>query len=125
MLIPTLFVRDVPEAIAFHTGILDFELAFATPPEAPFYVVLTRGADELHLNLAPAPGHFGRSTTIVVCEDVDRLFASFKARGLSIPTRADSPVHEGPLDQTWGTREVYIDDPSGNTIVFQQRMPTL
>jgi catechol 2,3-dioxygenase-like lactoylglutathione lyase family enzyme len=121
MIVPVLIVRDVPEAIAFHTGVLDFELAFASPHEAPFYAVLTRGADELHLNLTPGQGRLGHSSAIVVCDDVDALFASFVARGLSVPTRADSPVHEGPLDQTWGTREVYVDDPSGNTIIFQQR----
>jgi catechol 2,3-dioxygenase-like lactoylglutathione lyase family enzyme len=121
MLIPVLIVRDMPEAIAFHTGVLDFELAFSTPPEAPFYAILSRGADELHLNLTHEQKHFGQSSSIVLCDDVDALFASFVARGLSVPTRENSPVHDGPLDQTWGTREVYIDDPSGNTIIFQQR----
>jgi hypothetical protein len=29
-------------------------------------------------------------------------------------------VHEGPLDQSWGTREFYVDDPDGNTIRFTQ-----
>lgn len=121
MLIPLLIVRDVPEAIAFYTGVLDFELAFTMPEEAPFYAGLTRGADEMHLNLAPDEGRYGHCTAIVLCDDVDALFASFVARGLSVPSRAGSPVHEGPLDQSWGTREVYIDDPSGNTLVFQQR----
>ena len=121
MLIPVHIVRDMPEAIAFHTGVLDFELALATPPEAPFYAVLNRGAHELHFNLAHGQKQFGQSSTIVVCDDVDALYASFVARGLAAPTRKNSPVHDGPLDQTWGTREVYIDDPSGNTIIFQQR----
>lgn len=121
MIIPVLFVRDVPEAIAFLTGILDFELVFASPQEAPIYAALMRGTDELHLNLMPPQRRSGPSSAMVVCGDVDALFASFLARGLSVPTRADSPVHEGPVDQSWGTREVYIDDPSGNTIIFQQR----
>lgn len=121
MMIPQLIVRDIPEAIAFHTGVLDFQLVFATPPEAPFYAVLRRGADELHLNLAPDQHRSGGTSFIIVCDDIDVLFASFVNRGLRVPTRAHSPVHEGPLDQTWGTREVYIDDPSGNTIIFQQR----
>jgi catechol 2,3-dioxygenase-like lactoylglutathione lyase family enzyme len=121
MLIPVLIVRDVPEAIAFYTGVLDFELASATPPEAPFYAILTRGADELHINLTHEQKSFGQTSSIVLCDDVDALFASFVARGLSAPTKQNSPVHDGPLDQTWGTREVYIDDPSGNTIIFQQR----
>jgi catechol 2,3-dioxygenase-like lactoylglutathione lyase family enzyme len=121
MIIPLLFVRDVPEAIAFLTCVLDFELAFSSPSEAPFHAVLKRGANELHLNLMPPQSRFGPSSAIVVCDDVDALFAIFLARGLPVSCGAGSPVHEGPLDQTWGTREVYIDDPSGNTIIFQQR----
>lgn len=121
MLIPILVVRDVWEAIDFHTQVLDFRLAFAWPGEAPIYAGLTRGADEMHLSLAPASGHWARCSAIVLCDNVDAAFASFRTRGLSIPTRTNSPVHIGPLDQTWGTREVYIDDPSGNTLIFQQR----
>lgn len=121
MLIPVLFVRDMSEAITFLTEVLDFELAFASPDEAPFYAVLTRGADELHINLRPQTSRFGSASVIVLCDHVDMLLTSFKGRGLLVPTRANSPVHEGPVDQTWGTREVYIDDPSGNTLVFQQR----
>jgi hypothetical protein len=30
-------------------------------------------------------------------------------------------VHEGPIEQTWGTREFYVDDPDGNTLRFTQR----
>jgi hypothetical protein len=52
---------------------------------------------------------------------VGALFATFRARGLSVPARPDSPVHEGPMTQTWGAREIYIDDPSGDTLCFQQR----
>ena len=121
MLIPLLVVRDIPQALAFYTGVLDFALALATPEEAPFYAVLTRGADELHLNRAFGSVPPGHASAIVVCDDVDALFAAFVARGLSVPTRADSPVHVAPLDQSWGTREVYVDDPDGNTLVFQQR----
>jgi catechol 2,3-dioxygenase-like lactoylglutathione lyase family enzyme len=121
VLIPTFVVRDMREAIAFHTEVLDFSLAFAMDEAAPFYAVLTRGADELHLSLHSGRGPCGHGSAIVVCDQVDALFATFRARGLSPPTRADSPVHEAPLDQTWGFREVYIDDPSGNTLCFQQR----
>jgi catechol 2,3-dioxygenase-like lactoylglutathione lyase family enzyme len=121
MLIPTFTVRDIREAIAFYTDVLDFKLAFLMNEDAPFYAGLTRGEDELHLSLHSDGRPFGHCSAIVVCENVGALFASFRARGLSVPARPDSPVHEGPLDQTWGTREVYIDDPSGNTLCFQQR----
>ena len=121
MLIPIFNVRDMGEAIGFYTGVLDFRLAFAWPEDAPFHAGLVRGTDELHLSLASGPRPRGRGAAIVVCDDVDALFAAFRARGLTPPVRPESPVHEGPLDQTWGTREVYIDDPSGNTLAFQQR----
>jgi hypothetical protein len=101
--------------------VLDFHLAFVMNEEDPFYAVLRRGEDELHLSLYSGPDARGHGAAIVVCENVDALFASFRARGLQVPPRPSSPVHEGPLDQTWGTREVYIDDPSGNTLCFQQR----
>lgn len=121
MLIPVLFVRDMSEALTFYAGVLDFKVDFASPVEEPFYAILTRGSDELHLNVMPDRGRFGPASVIVLCDNVDARFKSFRDRGLSVPTRPNSPVHEGPLDQTWGTREVYIDDPSGNTLVFQER----
>lgn len=120
MLIPTFAVRDIRAAAAFYTGVLDFTLALTMTPEQPFYAILTRGADELHLSL-PTRGPGGGRSAILLCEDVDRLFASFQARGLKPSERLDSPVHQAPLDQTWGTREVYIDDPDGNTLCLQQR----
>ena len=121
MLIPIFAVRDMSEAIAFHTEVLDFRLAFAWPEEAPIYAGLARGAEEMHLSLAPKDHPGGPCSAMVLCDDVDAVFATFRARGLSVPTRPESPVHNGPLDQSWGTREVYIDDPSGNTLIFQQR----
>jgi catechol 2,3-dioxygenase-like lactoylglutathione lyase family enzyme len=121
MIVPTFPVRDMSEAITFLTAVLDFRLVSAWPDGAPFYAVLTRGLDELHLSLASGRGLRGNASAIVVCENVDALFATFRARGLTVPARPDSPVHEGPVDQTWGAREVYIDDPSGNTLCFQQR----
>jgi len=120
MLVPVLSVRDLPEAVRFLTQVLDFKLASASPEVATFYAVLTREQYELHLNLMSEHRGPGGASVIVTCDDVDALFTSFRARGL-VASRANSPAHEGPLDQTWGTREVYIDDPSGNTLIFQQR----
>ncbi len=120
MIVPTFGVSDVRRAVAFYTEILDFSLAYLMTPEQPFYAVLAREADELHLSLATNREPGGQSA-IVVCENVDRLFAYFMARGLKPSERTDSPVHMGPLDQTWGAREVYIDDPDGNTLCYQQR----
>jgi len=121
MLIPQLVVRDMAEALAFYTEKLDFRFAFAWPEERPIYAGLMRGADEMHLILSPGQGRYGHCGAVVLCEDVDGVFAAFQARGLVFPTRPDSPVHVAPLDQSWGTREFYVDDPCGNTLIFQQR----
>jgi catechol 2,3-dioxygenase-like lactoylglutathione lyase family enzyme len=53
---------------------------------------------------------------------VDALFRKFRERGLRTPGNPDAPehVHEGPIDQTWGTREFYVEDPDGNTVRFIQ-----
>ena len=115
---PIFVVRDMAEALAFYTGRLDFVRDFGWPEEDAFYVGLRRGADELHLTLPHRPG---RSSAILLCEDVDAAWTRFLGRGLVAPTRENSPVHAAPLDQSWGTREVYVDDPSGNTLIFQQR----
>jgi hypothetical protein len=50
------------------------------------------------------------------------LFRKFQQRGLRTPGNPEKPeaVHEGPIDQTWGTREFYVDDPDGNTLRFIQ-----
>jgi catechol 2,3-dioxygenase-like lactoylglutathione lyase family enzyme len=120
VLIPTFAVRDIAAAAAFYTDVLDFTVSVLMSPEEPFYAVLERDGDELHLTKAPDERPKG-ATAIVVCADVDALFQQFVARGLKVPPRPQSPVHEGPLNQTWGTREVYIDDPDGNTLCFQQR----
>jgi hypothetical protein len=58
-------------------------------------------------------------TVVVMTEDLDALFQQFLSRGLVPPDR-DSPVHHGPVNQTWGTREFYVDDPDGNTLRFTQ-----
>ena len=57
----------------------------------------------------------------VLVPDVDALWATFRANGLDPSHKPQSPVHQGPLDQSWGTREFYVDDPSGNTLRFIQR----
>ena len=121
MIVPTLHVRDINEAVEFLTRQLDFECVSRWPVKASFYAVMMRGEDELHLQLLQPTSRKGCCSLIVVVDDVDERWAAFQARGLQAPVRPESPVHEGPLDQSWGTREVYIDDPSGNTIIFQQR----
>jgi len=46
----------------------------------------------------------------LIVEDGDALHAEFVGKGVRIDT--------GPVDQTWGTREMYVKDADGNSIRF-------
>ena len=71
MIIPTLIVRDVTEAVDFLTKVLDFTCASMWPEDQPFDGVLTRGADELHVALNSSTSAKGASSAIVVCDTVE------------------------------------------------------
>jgi catechol 2,3-dioxygenase-like lactoylglutathione lyase family enzyme len=108
-------------SIAFYTTILDFECPDGESDHSdPSFTILRRKRDRLFLSSHRGDGEFGQAIAVLT-DDVDALFAKFRARGLKTPGDPGSPVHEGPTDQTWGTREFYVDDPDGNTLRFIQR----
>lgn len=117
-IIPTVKSGDIDRSIAFYTGVLDFRLEGRWPEAGdPAFATLSRGDDVLYLSSHSGDGVFGQAVVVLVAE-VDALFDVFRARGLDPSSKPDSPVHQGPLDQTWGTREVYVDDPDGDTLRF-------
>jgi catechol 2,3-dioxygenase-like lactoylglutathione lyase family enzyme len=118
-MVPLFLVGDMPAALAFYTGFLDFALAAWDSPE-DVVVTLRRGAAELMLTSLPTD-QVARVNAHLLVEDADALFALWTARGLDQAHRTDSPVHLGPVDQTWGTREFYVTDPFGNTLRIVQR----
>lgn len=120
-LIPTVRCRSMEKALAFYTGVLDF-ICEGTWPEHgdPAFSILRRDGAELHLSSHGGDGVFGQAV-VVLTPDVDAIFATLLARGLDTSAKPESPVHQGPLSQTWGTRELYVDDPDGNTLRFMQR----
>jgi uncharacterized glyoxalase superfamily protein PhnB len=108
-------------ALEFYVGLLGFEVSGAAPEiEDPAFNVLTRGGDTLLLSSHRGDGEFGQAI-VVLTDDVNAVFRTLKERGFRPPDRPESPVHCAPLDQTWGTREWYVDDPDGNTIRFTQQ----
>jgi catechol 2,3-dioxygenase-like lactoylglutathione lyase family enzyme len=110
------------ESLRFYTGVLDFErVEFDDEPDDPAFCVIAREGDLLFLSSHGGDGTFGQ-VVVVMCNDVDQLFRQYRARGLRTPGNPDAPVevHEGPIDQTWGTREFYVKDPDGNILRFTQ-----
>src|SRR5215204_7807127 len=121
-LIPMMRCRDMTKSAAFYTNILDFaRMDGSEDPAECDFIALERDGDELAL--ARDDGVFG-TVVVVRTDDVDSVFREFRQRGLQTPGNPDAPtlVHEGPIDQTWGTREFYVEDPDGNTLRFTQAL---
>lgn len=119
-IIPTLRCRNMRQSLAFYTGILDFERVDGEDQlDDPSFSVLARDGGCLFLSSHRGDGVFG-AVVAVTTHEVDALFRTFRAHGLQTPGNPDAPehVHEGPIDQTWGTREFYVEDPDGNTLRF-------
>ena len=115
-IIPTVRCSDIDKALAFYTKVLDFTQTGGDAGAG--FAVLSRAGDVIFLSTGSGDGEFGQAL-VVMTEDIDALFEKFVGRGL-VPPEGDSPVHQGPIDQTWGTREFYVDDPDGNTLRFTQ-----
>lgn len=120
-IIPTMKCSAIGRSVAFYTQVLDFEVRREwSELTDPGFAWLTRDGEVLHLSSHRGDGAFGQAVVVKVSA-IDALFQTFLSRGLKTPGSPDSPVHQGPLDQTWGTREFYVDDPDGNTLRFTQR----
>ena len=121
-IIPTLRCRSMRQSLAFYSGVLDFERVNGDDEVSdPSFRVLARDGGQLYLSSHRGDGVFG-TVVAITTNDIDALFRTFRARGLQTPGNPDAPqhVHEGPIDQTWGTREFYVEDPDGNTLRFTQ-----
>ena len=120
-IIPTVKCSDIRRSVDFYTGVLDFEVRREwSELSDPGFAWLTREGDVLHLSSHRGDGVPGQAVVVEVT-DIDALFETYLSRGLKTPGSPDSPVHEGPTDQTWGTREFYVHDPDGNTLRFTAR----
>ena len=113
--IPVLHVASIEAAEAFYCGSLGFRKEFAyriddAKPD-PCYMGLTRDEVWLHLSSFSGDGVSGVAVYIAV-GDVDALHEELLRKKVRIDT--------GPVDQTWGNREMYVRDPDGNSLRFTQ-----
>jgi catechol 2,3-dioxygenase-like lactoylglutathione lyase family enzyme len=121
-IIPTIRCSNMRVSLAFYTEVLDFEhVGGDGAQDGVAFNELSREGDWLFLSSHGGDGVYG-SVVAVYSPDVDSLFRKYRSRGLITPGNPDAPqlVHEGPIDQTWGTREFYVEDPDGNTLRFTQ-----
>ena len=120
--IPVLKCLDMRASLSFYTSILGFELSDAWPSkDSPVYAVLRNGDVVINLSTNSGDGVAG-SVVFIAVLGVDKLFKTFIDRGLDTSKKKESPVHQGPVNQTWGWREFYVTDPSGNTLRFGEQL---
>ena len=116
-MIPILRCKDMKESIAFYTEILDFELKYPDSSPKDWVVDLVNGEAEIMLTGLEGDQRLGFAVLVRV-EDVDGLFEKYVKRGLDTSNKEESPVHQRPINQSWGMREFYVTDPNGNTLRF-------
>jgi catechol 2,3-dioxygenase-like lactoylglutathione lyase family enzyme len=104
-------------SLHFYTKVLDFSPAHPVDDLDDWLFNLSNEGAELQLS---HEGLFGIPINIFLnsAAEVDALFVKYISRGLDTSGKKESPVHQGPLDQTWGNREFYVNDPDGNTLRF-------
>lgn len=113
----TMHVLAVPDAAAtaaFFVDKLGFELL---PVEDDGWRFLHRGACRVMAGSCPdaiPPGDLGDHNYFgyFVVDDIDPLFAEYKARGVTF--------RQEVADKPWGMREFGIETPDGHRIMFGQ-----
>lgn len=119
-IIPTVRCSNMRNALAFYSGVLGFERVDGDDNlDDPSFSMLSRNGDRLILSSHRGDGEYGQAI-VIETDNVDEVFRTLRQRGFRTPGNPNSPVHESPVDQTWGTREFYVDDPDGNTLRFTQ-----
>lgn len=121
-IIPLMKCIDMHQSLHFYTKILDFEEDGRWPSAgSPSFSQIHRDDIRIQLSTHSGDGVAGNVVTIIV-EDVDELYKKYLSRGLNTSNKNNSPVHQSPIDQTWGWREFYVADPSDNTLRFVQKL---
>ncbi|RYE56885.1 MAG: VOC family protein [Hyphomicrobiales bacterium] len=112
-----LSVANMAASRRFYEAILGGELVYAFPPEGePVFLTLSFGETEIGLGvlsergvhgrlLRPASGH--RMELCINVEDVDATLIALGAKIVMLP-----------VDQSWGERAAYVEDPDGNLVML-------
>ena len=115
---PFMQVDDLDRALVFFNEILGFktllrmvDYAYVHRETAGFRILEQRGADG-------APPGNRRFAYYVDVRDVDQLYAELKPK---LDTLPKGDVY-GPVDQSYGQRELLVLAPDGNLLAFGQQL---
>jgi catechol 2,3-dioxygenase-like lactoylglutathione lyase family enzyme len=111
---PFIHVQNLDEAVAFMAETLGFTVVFKMENLA----YLDREGEGIRVLCEPAQFVAGnrRYGVYIDCLDVDALYAELKPKLDLLPERDV----KGPVDRTYGARELMVLGPDGNFIVFAQ-----
>ena len=116
-IMPMLSCADMAASRRFYETVLGGSAIYQFPPEGePVFLTLSFGATELGLGvladtgvhgrpLRPASGH--RIELCINVADVDAAVAALAA-----------PLVMAPVDEPWGERAAYVEDPDGNLVML-------
>jgi catechol 2,3-dioxygenase-like lactoylglutathione lyase family enzyme len=111
--IPVLHVSSSAAAEEFYCDQLGFRQEFAYRVDEnkadPCYMGLVRDDARLHVSSFSGDGISG-SVVYLLVDNVDSLHEELLQKRV--------PIELEPIDQTWGNREMYVNDPDGNNIRF-------
>jgi len=113
--VPLLHVSNAAAAEEFYSNGLGFRVEFAHGPGGaksdPCYVGISRDGVWMHLSSFSGDGVAAGVANLIV-DNVDGLYAKLVAKGIAV----DTP----PVNQTWGSREMYVRDADRNCLRFIQ-----
>ena len=75
----------------------------------PCYAGISRDGVWIHLSSFSGDGVVGSVVNLMV-DNVDKFYEEFTAKNV--------PIDVAPVDQTWGSREMYVKDADGNCLRF-------
>ncbi|GAB4580417.1 MAG: VOC family protein [Anaerolineales bacterium] len=125
-LFPILYARDLPQALRFYRDLLGMSESYRFPDTGdPVFVTLRWGEAELGLGTYdPVEGLEGRKLKPPVdgrgfelclyVEDVDATVLRLQHAG--------TPILIAPVNQPWGERLAYVEDPEGNAVMLTAKV---
>ena len=115
--VPILRIFDETKAREFYLDFLGFKVDWEHRFEdgAPLYMQVSRDGLALHLSEHHGDGAPGTAVYVYI-SGVGDLHAELSARKY----KYNRP---GLYDQSWGMREMTVNDPFGNTIRFGEALP--
>lgn len=96
---------NILETSKFFIELLDFSIVM----ESPNYAILLK--DGLTVHILPAGNHIGQMEFYLQVNDVDAIWNYIKDKVIGISVK-------GPFNQKYGMRELHIEIPHTQTLIF-------